>query len=495
MPRRSTVIADTLPAPVMGINSKDPISQMEPIYCTDALNMWSDGNTVDLRLGNTSWSTAGASTVWSLYEYHRINGTRELMAVEGAGPNFNLYSITTGGVATNRLAAVSTQGEWWFATFSDLCFCGPLNGSLQPQSYNGAAAAAAGFTGPASANSLTGGAVYKGRLYFFEYNSLNVWYAALGAVTGACTSFPLATLTRKGGQLAFIGSTTRYGQQDQSYFVALTDQGELLIYQGDYPGSPTWALIGHYFMPPLVSRRSWCYLGPNLIFMTRQGLISLSDVMAAGGVLTYMTDRITGKYKEFLSTSGNDFWVAQPTWSSETNMLICNMAAATGDYNRTQFVMNTVTNSWWRWACTPYQINCITTFNNGLYFGSTAGVVGKFYNGYQETGGREIKLAQAFSYFGNRATTKQFVEARPVFYAAYEPYFKLGITPDYDDSYPTTDWSSFASALTLHRPRLGLQGIGRAGSLRLSGRLQDLSGYGRLSLQATDILYNEGDII
>jgi hypothetical protein len=105
---------------------------------------------------------------------------------------------------------------------------------------------------------------------------------------------------------------------------------------------------------------------------------------------------------------------------------------------------------------------------------------------------RTIKLRFAFNYFGQPEIVKQFTEARPLLYQQYG----LNLTMDTDIDYANTTalstiTDSSDTSYRLYRPRVGLKGIGKAASIRIDGTMTT----NKMSLQAVEVLWNQGDII
>lgn len=507
MPQRSNPDTHslTIPPPVNGWNTKDPISQMDPLYAVELENFFPNAGTVDLRNGYRQHATGvGSARVHTVCEYVQEDGDRFLLALQVTAGAVTAYDATSAGAASSIIGAASLVGDMinYVNYRGSIFFKEEENSDVYYWNGTGNLTAAA-FTGPGGDDKLLGKlTTYKNRIYFSSITGTSLWYSGLDAITGALTEFSLSSLFRLGGRIQFIGSTSLSGSFIQEVFVIISDQGEVLLYQGDYPGSTTWGIVGRYYIPPPAGRRAFFYWGQDIIVITAQGLVALSKVINAG---------ISGQY-EFLSDS------IAPSFSSLIQAAIALGAATlnyingivypqgpfllvnipTGSATFIQLVMNLITGAW----CKFTGINAYhwTLFNNNLYFAGTQGKVFKADNGYFDEDpasagnaqSRTIKMRPAYNYFGNPSLVKQFVEARPIIYQSEG----LGLTMDADVDYSNTTATSTVSDTTdtaykLYTPRVGLQGIGYSASIRIDGSVTTK----RMSLQATQVIFRDGDIV
>jgi hypothetical protein len=86
---------------------------------------------------------------------------------------------------------------------------------------------------------------------------------------------------------------------------------------------------------------------------------------------------------------------------------------------------------------------------------------------------------------------KQFTECRPIVQQSEGLTLTLDVNVDYNDVVATsTVTDTTDTAYKLYLPRMGLNGIGKAASVRIDGTVTTK----RMSLQALEVLWNEGDI-
>ena len=501
MPRRSRAQSLTIPPPVLGWNTKDPLSTMDQTYAVEVINYFSDGSTVDARKGYTAYATGigGGVPVPLLIEFPLQNGTRKFVAVSGGYRPFNISSsgagvdLSTGGTFIGGPSGI---------VFRNRLFIKDNTGVYDVISWDGAAAAFvnAAFTGPGGDDKLlTNISVYKNRLYFCG-KDLSVWYGGVDAITGALTQFDFQSVFTQGGFLYFAGPVNKSGDTNQEYFAAISSTGEILIYQGDNPGSATWGVVGHYYMPPPCGFKAFFYWGSELVIITFQGVVLLNSVInARDGDLVFLSDKINSQFVELISTAilASDI---SGVYYPKGNFLLISMYTLTNSF--VQFVMNTITRSWWRWNGINAQSWGL--YNNDLYFGfygasaPTDGRVYKMWDGYTDlnvdTGASQthsLKLRPAYNYFDNRSTTKHFTAANVILKESEGLSLTVDADVDYADTTPTntvTDTSD--TSYKLYNAKVGLTGIGKAASIRFEQTVTTK----RRSIQAIEVFFNEGDI-
>ena len=154
-----------------------------------------------------------------------------------------------------------------------------VNGNDQPQQYDGTTVSDATYTGTGiTDNDFIHVNVFKQRLFFVPKDELSLVYMdSVGAITGAATKLDLGDLCRKGGFTLFTATWTRDGGDGMDdYFAIFTSMGEVLIYNGDYPGG-TWQLQGRYEIPPPIGRRAAVQTGSDVTIITDRGWVPISE--------------------------------------------------------------------------------------------------------------------------------------------------------------------------------------------------------------------------
>ena len=501
MPKRSTATSLTIPPPVNGWNTKDPITEMDQLYAVEVENYFSNGGTVDFRKGyrlHVKNVGSGSNVVGTVAELALQSGTKNLLAIS---QNNRVYNATSTGSAPTDLSnagAIVVDYVSSAVNFRNRIFIKDYITTHDVYDWDGAAANlnASAFTGPGGDDKLLcNPQVYKSRLYFTELYSSSFWFGGVDAITGALTEYDVQSFLTKGGYILFSGGISKQGDINQEYFAIISNQGEVLVYQGDNPTAATWSIVGHFYMPPPVGFRSFFYWGSNLVIITNQGVVLLSEVLKGSADLAFLTQNISSAFNDFFDSLPAESSFTNGVFYPKGNMLIFNLVNSVGTTN--QFVMNTNTGSWWKW--TGINAKHWTVFNDSLYFAGVTTKVFKADNGYFDEDpavdgavqNRTAKLRPAYNYLGDKTLVKQFTEARVLLYESEG----LSLTVDADVDYANVAATSTLTDLSdtsykFYQARCGLKGIGKAASIRFDETITTK----RRSIQAIEVLYNDGDV-
>ena len=79
-------------------------------------------------------------------------------------------------------------------------------------------------------------------MWVIENDTLSAWYLPVDSVGGAATEYDLSGIFRLGGYLLAGGTWTMdAGEGVDDYWIAVTSEGEVVVYQGTDPSSAnTW---------------------------------------------------------------------------------------------------------------------------------------------------------------------------------------------------------------------------------------------------------------
>lgn len=499
MPQSPKTKSLTIPPPVKGWNARDPISMMDPQYAVAIENYFPSSGTVDLRKGYQQWATdVGSDIVYTLMPYE--TSTSYLLAL---GDDGNVYNVTSTGAGTviSGSAVYSGVTGLYSHQFNDVVFFTPIDGSVDPYSWSGSGnIASAAFTGIPGIKFLTIGS-YKGRIYFAQNALPSIYYGALEAVTGALTEFDLGPVISRGFYFVFVGSITRNKQYaEDDLFCAITNAGEVLLYQGDNPEASTWNLLARYFIPAPILPKPTFYLGSSLYIMTEQGIISLKDLMSGASdvfpSLSQIIDPVLSPSLIYSSSSSVAYirGVVYP----KGNYLLINFLDSDSGSDTFQAVMNLQTGAWALFK--GQQAYDWAVVGSSLYFAGTNGQVFKADTGYYDVDPavegvilpRSTKLRFAFNYLDDPLTVKTITQIRPIIYESEGLSLTIDADVDYDDVTATsTVTDSTDATYKIYKPTCGVRAEpGKAVSVRLDGDVTTK----RRSLQAVEVYWKEGDI-
>lgn len=262
----------TIPAPFNGINQKDSAHSLAPNFALTLENLIPGPGYVSTR-GPTTQANAGVGTNINSIDGN-ANGTIVLGTTGGA-----IWQMG-GGAA---LATGFTGVAWHGTLFQDRTIL--TNGSDTPQIYNGTTITAGVYSGSGlTPSNLYAGLTFKGRVYYWEAAGRFFWYAAAGAFQGALSKYDVSTFCRTNGYVVSMCPMTLDGGNGPDDMLAiLFSTGEVLLFQGDDPGSATsWQMIGSYLIGEMLGRRCWAIVGSATIVATKNGPVDLAKALQLG---------------------------------------------------------------------------------------------------------------------------------------------------------------------------------------------------------------------
>lgn len=436
--------------------------------------------------GNNEFAdvSAGLSEVRTLQACKLEGGTEVFLAASRAGSTFKFWNITAGGAgvdisATYDATAAATDAVWQTCVYRHRIF--GCNGSDRPFVWTGSGdVALAAWTGPGSnGTNLTSVQPYRSRLYFCEENNASIWYTSLvDAVTGALVEVPLDSVLHLGGFPIFAGSSSnRQGDTNQELFVIYTTEGEVLVYQGRYPGDAGWSIVARYQIAPPLDYRCGTYVNNQLYLTTRMGPVGVHELLG-GADFENAFEVESGKVRQaFLdaSTTFSDKRTWQGIQHKSKNYVLFNIPlvdASTAE----QYVMNTITKAWSR--LTGWSAQCWGMFNGTLYYGEVnTGKVLEADAIFEVQNGTTLnwKIKHASSFLGNPKSSKKTTLIQPIFTvekeSAAETTDALTYGVDYDLEATSTllpaDFQVTSSTEKLNKPILPLVGSGKSIAVRL----------------------------
>ena len=426
-------------APTQGWIDRIPLPKMPEDSAIVLVNFFPTKTGVKKRNGYERMTeTAFTSACETIMSFNKSDGTKVLLA---CGDNdidrINLSAHTRTAVEG---ASVITSNRWQYVQFYDSIFI--ANGADRVLSWNGSGSfAAAGFTiGGSADDDLTAPFIYKERLYFVK--GASVFYGNTRAVSGALEEFDFSYQLTKGGKVLFGGSSTfDVGEDSTEVFIVATDQGEVLVYTGSYPGDPTtWQIHGHYYLGQPFGVRSFCNMGGELHIITELGVYPISQVLS-GAVNRDETGRqvrasenidnaFTNAAKYFFDLFG---W--EGLFYPRGNMFIVNGPLNTE--SSVQFVMNTLTGAWCKFQGMDAASWCVS--DRYAYFGGFDGHVYRF-DTVQNDGAYSTTVAgtgvnvhgeTAFTWCGDETMNKDYLLVRAITLSTAKVSLTLGINANF----------------------------------------------------------------
>lgn len=390
----------TLPAPIAGLNRKEPISAMKPLFAVTMDNYIPLDSKVELRPGYSKYATLGVKKgmVQTLAAYHYPSYNAFFAVYDG-----KIWDISAGSAPVD-LAVSLTNNYCQTVQYKNYLYF--MNGYDTPKAYyidaNGDAQIGDwGFSGTGlTASRIINGTVSKEFLWFVEKGSLKAWYSAqAGDVAGTLNSFDLAQIAKWGGELVAITNWTIDGGTGiDDYTAFITSEGEVLVYSGINPNDPDgWALKGSYKISKPIGYRCTMQYQGDVVIICQDGYFPMGKALAAanaGDSLVAFSDNIRGLVID--KTSVNSW---RKGWQSviytKKGYGIFNVP--TGEQFE-QHVINVATGAWCRF--TNIRAFCWCVYDDNIYFGSDDAVY-QFDSGYSDDGIEiEGTIQQAYNDFG-----------------------------------------------------------------------------------------------
>ena len=440
-------------------------------------------NGVDPALvyNGTSWiRAAGTSTAQTISTLTRV-GTLATMTTGSAHGLITGNQITVTGAtpaAFNGTFIVTVTGT---TTLTYTMASTPASDASPVGSYT----VALYITGVDSKD-LVNVNLFKNRLYYTEKNSMSFWYLPTDAIGGAATEFDLGGIARMGGYIQAIGTwTIDAGQGVDDYLVIVTNNGEVIVYNGTDPSDVTkWALKGVWQLGYVFTRRCFYKWSGDLLLLTQDGLVPLASALQSSRLdpRINLTDKIFYAISQAADYYSNNFgW--QIIYYAKVNMLVVNIPNSNGIQ---QFVMHTISKAWASFS--GISATCFELHFDDLYFGGN-GFVGQYWNGYSDDGQNiNASVQQAYSYFDAPGQNKRFTLVRPIIQTDNGiPTVLCGINTDFDyqnqlgqvtfnpastdlGTWDNGIWdtSTWGGNLSINREWQGVTGIGYSAGINMS---------------------------
>lgn len=510
MGRLPDTTATTLPAPVGGLNDRDPIADMPSTDAVIMDNWWPEPGRVSVRKGSITHATDLPGTVETLVEYCPASGAVQLFAAADDA----IYNVTaTGAVGAAEVSGL-TGARWqpMAATTAGGSFLYLFNGLDEPLLYDGSTwrsingSSTPSITGIPDTKTIVDGVVFKGRAYLIEKNSMNLWYLPPAAIGGAATAILMGQIFQRGGHIVTAKTwTIDSGAGQDDHLVVISSNGEVAVFSGyDPSGLSTWALVGVFYLGRPIGQRCAIKFGGDLLIICEDGVFPLG-----AGLLSASVDRriaLTDKIQNAIRLQANTY-KSTPGWelclASDYSALILNVPNQLGNY---QYLQNTMTGAWARFQ--GWEANCWLYSELGLFYGANGKVVRAWTLNYDDLSPIKADCLQAFSDFGSKAQNKYFTMIRPYVATSGRPSILYALNGDYFPRDPSgvlpvqppdgMIWGSmiwgqmvWGGALQQAQDLLTVGGIYKAAGLRL----QVLNNQSEVQWSATDFVFSRGGLL
>lgn len=427
-----------IPAPIGGWDAISPLAAMEPKYAASIVNWVPRTGWLELRGGYNAWVQAiTASPVNSLMVYRPNTGTQKLFAVSGT----EIWDTSIYGTPALEVSGLSGD-KFQYTNFtpslgSNYLMC--VNGvNTGIRTYDGTNWAVQVITGT-SLNTFININIFKRRVWVIEPNSTIAYFLGTDAITGAATAQDLGPFMSKGGYLLAMGTWTvdgGNGPDDMGVFV--TSQGQVIIYKGTDPSNANaWSLVGVFDLPTPIGRRCLRRIGSDLMLITIQGVIPLSQALPFDPAATRSV-AVTNRIQNAMMLSAQNY-VSNFGWElisfPQQGLVLLNIPQSEGA-TQIQYVMNALTGAWTTFN--GWNANCFETFNDSLFFGDNTGNVNLAYaGGLDLVNPIRADVKCAFNYLDEPGRLKNTGMIRPLLVADGTLTPTIQIDVDFADSSPS----------------------------------------------------------
>lgn len=491
----ATARTTSFPAPIGGLNARDPLAAMKPTDAVILENWWPMPSNVQIRKGFINWSTGYTAPVETLMKYAPPSGSYKLFAASGT----SFFDATALGAVGAAVVTGLANAQWQYTNITTPggTFLWCVNGVDNPQMYNGSAWSVPAVTGVTPTN-LVNLCVFGNRLFMVEKNTLKVWYLAVQSIAGAATAFDLSTIFTRGGYLVSMGAWSvdaGNGMNDLAVFVS--SEGEVAIYQGVDP--TTWTKQGMYYVGRPVGRKCLIKYAGDCLLLCEDGILPLSKALQSSTIdrAISITDKIQDAISAQITTYGNLYgW--QMTLFSDASQLWLNVP--TGNFNNFQFVQNTISGAWTTF--TGMNARCWETTGQQIFFGGTNAVYKAWTGQFDLTAQIQADALPAYNNFKAPAQNKYFTMVNPSIQATGNPSILFGLDLDFLNSDATGALSYIPSSNGMVWGTMVWGTMVWGGSLQQISNWQTVGGVGyygsiRLTIQAngSQVVWNSTSFV
>lgn len=476
-----TATPETLLASIYGLNSRDPLPNMNKQYALLLDNFFPTSMGLMLRKGyklyHNCYDPAHSNRLnfTRLFSYIPANeSNRQSCLIAVGGDGFVQLSETPSTEPITRIDSAATNRQWQAVNFSNAagnwlwCCCG--DGVNKARVFDGTTWTILDDNStPALSLSeeIYDVCIFKRRLWLVRKYSTTLYYLDVLAIAGTLDeetmkTFPIGSLWEKGGYIIKVMNLTLDGGDgSDDYLCVFSSEGQIAIYKGIDPNDvDNWEMVGIYNTSRPLGRNCFIKYGGDIIFMSEQGLVAVSSLIKANTV-----DKDKNESEDTTTRKLFKSDVIQPTWQTTINnlkelgkelglslqeigdycdltlypaqsMLICNfiywyqLTEGAEKANFIQYVMNTETGAWCRFR----DINCsgFVEHKGEIYCVGSRNLY-KFWDGFSDNK-RQIAglLKTAYVYPSGRGTNSRITLIRPIIQSqSSQIKYKLLIDTDY----------------------------------------------------------------
>ena len=275
---------------------------------------------------------------------------------------------------------------------------------------------------------------YRSRLYFIETKSMNMWYLPIDSIQGALLKIPMSGAATRGGYLMFLTVITMdAGDGVDDKLIAVTSEGEALVFTGNDPGGVnTWKQEGRFTIGKPMGMNAHTQVGGDVVILTTEGMVPFSQAVqkSAGELeLSLISRSIKRMWREEVLDK-RDFPWSIKKWEEFGGIFVTFPGGGPG--NRYCLAMNSATGAFAR--AVGWDALCFIRLLDRMYFGTQDGIIMQAERTGTDDGKPYVAtLVGGWEMFQARSTNVTWWQARGVFTAgAKEPFIpQIDATTDF----------------------------------------------------------------
>jgi hypothetical protein len=407
-----------VPAPVGGVNAVDAATAMPATDAVSLVNMVGGRLGLTSRLGYVEHADGLDSSVRTVIPFSGGDAGRDRLFIATAS---GIYDVTASGAAPVLMMSFGVQGDesgWGvFTAYVTLAghftvYADEANGLYLYTAATDSWSKYAEGTDPGQISGVNPANVafvttWKNRIWLVEKGTGNAYFLTAGLIAGAASRQSFGNKFRSGGFLVGLWNwTINGGDGIDDFLVAISSAGDVLVYKGTDPATPTsFGMQGSWFVGAVPrGRRIATDFGGDLLVLSLLGVIPMSRLVSGTiGPDVYTTRKIQSLFNEYAS-SRRDLQGWSIRLHPEDNALVINAPLLGRTYE--QLAMSLQTQAWSVFRGVPLLSSEV--WRGRLYFGTEDGRVCVSSGHYDA--GEAIELSGLTSFQGLGAATKKRIQ-------------------------------------------------------------------------------------
>uniref|UniRef100_A0A6M3JBY9 Putative structural protein n=1 Tax=viral metagenome TaxID=1070528 RepID=A0A6M3JBY9_9ZZZZ len=354
-------------------------------------NWFPTKSSIRARGGSQKYATISTGPVLRMWTYK--SGSAEQFLASDETNIFNITTVADPDVAPTAEVTGQTAGYYSVAQIGtaggDYQYI--VNGADEALLYDGTTFTPInGVSTPAitgvTTSTFSHVSLYASRLYFVEKNTMSIWYLPVDSIGGAAAEFSLAGIFQEGGAVIFCGKwSLDSGDGLDDKFVVVSNQGEVAVYQGLYPGDAAWTKVGVYKIAPSMGINAVMTAGGDFLMATEDGIVPISEAVnkdAAALSLASITRNIEPDWRKEVALRSAMPWEIMK-WPTK-NMAVVSLPVVDEGVSAKCYVVNLETGSWTFY--TGWETRSLCHYENGGDYGNNTGVIYQMETGASDDG-------------------------------------------------------------------------------------------------------------